>query len=236
MDKLVVALTYYNCPLMLQEQMKYWQGYPDELTQHVKVILIDDGSVVHPAEKEIKKALSRIPVELYRIKQDICQNTFGARNLALHIAKNESAKWVLCLDIDHVLPQRGLEGYMELKPGLHPSFYYYPLRYRKQQQGIIALSRHIDTYLLTPDLFWEVGGYDEDLTGYYYNGPALHFRLGLSRKTTGIDVDNLHLFFYPSTIIPDASPLQNQERKIYEGVVPRNKKPSVLNFDWERVL
>lgn len=235
-DKLVFALTYYNCPLMLREQIKYWQEYPDHLVDQMKVILIDDGSMTLPAEKEIKNNPLKITVELYKIVKDIPNNNFGARNLALHIASVENVKWVLCTDIDHVLPSRGLEGFKELKPTLFSSYFYLPARVQKEQNGEKALSRHSDTYLISPELYWKVGGYDEDYKGYYYNGAARLFRRGLSELAKGIEVDKVYTLFYPSTIISDASPLESVKRKTLKSFVSKKKDPSVLNFEWERVL
>lgn len=235
-NKLVLTLTYYNAPLMLREQLKYWQEYPEELGSEIKVILIDDGSYLLSAEKILRENPTKITVELYRITKDIPQNTFGARNLAFHIASVEGAKWVLCTDIDHALPSRGLDGFLELKPTLSPAFYYHPNRYEKQLKGITPLSTHLDSYLITPELYWKAGGYDEDLTGYYYNGPALHFRIALSKISKGIEIEKLYTIFYPSSIISDASPLEGQERKVFKSSYSDKKKPSVLNFEWERVL
>src|SRR5690606_15699196 len=150
------------------------------------------------------------------------------RSLAFDIASVENASWVLSMDIDHVLLSSGLEGLYEAAPNLLPSLYYRPERLKKLIQGSTRISYHLDTYLMTPELFWRTGGYDEDLVGYYYNGSALHFRMALDRISKGVDTDIIQILFYPSTIIADASPLQNQERKIFEGTVPKDKKPSIL--------
>lgn len=235
-NKLVLAYTYYNAPLMLREQIRYWQTYTEAQVHNVKVILIDDGSIPYPAEKEIKQVNLRLPVELYRITKDIPQNTFGARNLAFHIASVENLPWVLSLDIDHVLPSSSLAGFEDLKNGLMSSFYYLPARYRKTLEGMVPISRHSDTYLISPSLFWKTGGYDEDLTGYYYNGAAHHFRIALTRLTRGVEVNKLYTVFYSSALVEDASPLEGGVKKTFAGRVSKDKEPSVLNFEWERVL
>lgn len=221
---------------MLQEQMKHWKTYVEELSSLVKVILIDDGSMIHPAEHELNKETFEIPIELYRIKKDIPQNTFGARNLAFHISSVEGSKWVLSLDIDHVLPSRALEGFRQIKTHLSSENYYLPVRYIKEHSGIHPIGPHSDTFLSSPDLFWKVGGYDEDLTGYYYNGSALVFRRNLARISKAFGIDKVYTIFYPSSIISDASPLRDEEKKAFKGPHEFDKKPSVLNFEWERVL
>lgn len=235
-NKLVLALTYYNSPLMLAQHLKTWCGYSETLAHQIKVILIDDGSREHPAEKEIKKWNPAISIELYRIIQDIPQNTFGARNLAFHIANVEGAEWVLNTDIDHVLPATGLFGFVDLRIHLTKALHYFPARYAKTPTSVAPISKHSDTYLIAPSLYWRAGGYDEDLIGYYFNGAAYHFRKSLARISTGVDINKVFTVFYPSSIISDASPLQDQEKKRYVLDVPKDKKPSVLNFEWERVL
>lgn len=235
-NKLVVALTYYNCPLMLREQMRYWQQYSDDVASQMKVILIDDGSMLYPAEHELTKEPLKITVEVYRIKKDIPQNTFGARNLAFHIASVEGAKWVFCTDIDHVLPSAGLSGFSDIKARLLPSYVYNPARFQKQGESIFQIGRHSDTYLISPNLYWQVGGYDEELGGYYYNGAARMFRRDLSKTAKGIDLDIMFTIFHPSSEVSDASPLEHCKRGTFSSKLPDNKKPSVLNFEWERVI
>lgn len=234
-NRLVIAISYYNAPLMLQEQIRCWQSYPEHLAKQVKVILVDDGSMSHPAEKELQKHSIHIPVELYRITKDIPQNIWGARNLAFHIASVEWAEWVICLDIDHILPSRGLDGFSTSKPDLVKGVYYHPTRYQKEEVGMSQIHKHLDSYLMTPELFWKVGGYDESLTGYYYNGAALRFRTSLSKIAKGELLKKMHTLFYPSSIVSDASPLEDVEKKSFKGVHTQDK-PSVLNFEWERVL
>ena len=235
-NKLVLALSYYNTPLMLAEHIKTWEQYPDELVEKIKIILVDDGSMTHPAEKELKLFNLKVTVELYRITKDIPQNIYGVRNLAFHIASVEGAKWVMCTDLDHVLPSRGLDGFHEVKGGLTSDNYYSPYRYGKDRNGIYPMSRHLDTYVMSPELFWKTGGYDEDLTGYYYNGAALYFRKKLNQISLGVPLPKVYTIFYSSDIVSDASPLSSVEKKVFTGEYSEKKKPSVLNFEWERVL
>jgi hypothetical protein len=234
-DKIIIAFTYYNSPLMLQEQVRNWKQYvPKDID--IKIIVIDDGSMVYPADHELYKEVFKIPVQLYRITKDIPQNVWGARNLAFHLANIEQAKWVLILDIDHVLPSAGLDDLQSVCRKLDTSFFYHPYRYERGKEGDIQIHKHSDTFLMSPDLFWKVGGYDEDLLGYYYNSAASHFRASINRVSKGIDLESVFTIFYPSSFISDASPLEKEEKTTFKGSYKKNKKPNVLNFDWDRIL
>lgn len=229
MKKVAIALTYYNSPKMLAEQVKHWKCYPDS---SVEVILVDDGSMIYPAEKELKDL--KLPVEVYRITKDIPQNTWGARNLAFHIALIEKFKWVLCLDIDHVLSCGGLMDLLSEVSYLNTKQYYTPTRWEVKTEGLELMGRHSDSFLINPELYWKAGGYDEDLTGYYFQGCATYFRKSLNRISRRVDL-KVPTLFYPSELIEDASPLKDCLKSIAPEQ-PRNKKPKVLKFDWERVL
>jgi hypothetical protein len=239
MKKLILALTYYNAPQMLEEQVIYWQGYfKHEGTVDIKIVLIDDGSRGYPAEKILKGHILPIPLEVYRITQDIPFNVWGARNLAFNIAMVQNVPWVLCLDIDHVFPFKSFEVLSDLMKTykVNSSTYYQLSRYEKQKDGYKAIGRHNDTFLINPEVFWRAGGYDEDLKNFYYNGAAFYFRSSLARIARGEQLKDVHTIFYPTGIIPDASPLAGVERKTFTGYLTKGKKPSVLNFDWERVI
>lgn len=231
MEKVTLILTYYNSPQMLQEQIKHWLTYPKD---SIKVILIDDGSMVHPAEKELRNKEFKIPVELYRITEDIPQNIYGARNLGFHIALVENIKWVLISDTDHVLTFTKSQSFSSKH--LSVSQYYVLDRLKVTPSGLEAIGYHGDSFLMTPDLFWKTGGYDEDLTGYYFQGAAFYFRKALTALSKRVEVcPQFDLHFYSSEMINDASPFKNIPKTIAPQQ-PKDKKPSVLNFNWERIL
>lgn len=230
--KLTLILSYYEAPLMLKEQIKYWRKYSTD----VRVIIIDDHSILYPAQSILENADTGLAsVELYRIKHDIFQNTFGARNLGFHLAGDN--EWLWNTDIDHVVPMESIKAFVDMQNSTK-GYYYLPIReivVDKQQTKLIQ--RHSDTFILTKETYWKTGGYDEDLTGFYFNGPAQRFRNALKHVAKGIPVNHgVKTLFYSAEVISDASPITNQEKVRFIGISPFNKKPTVLKFDWERIL
>ncbi len=122
---ITLVLTYYDNPLMLRKQLEYWRKYPEN--NNVQIVIIDDGSPNNPAEKVLTKGLflGNIDVSLYRIKEDIFQNTVGARNLGFTQAPEG---WVFNLDMDHIVPSESMENLLQQLDGLCPSCYYVPDR------------------------------------------------------------------------------------------------------------
>ena len=165
-NKVTLVFTYYEAPNMLREQIKYWVKYPKEIADRVKIIIVDDGSPEKSAEGVFWFFLSQIPdyldISLYRIKENINQNTFGARNLAFTVAKEG---WVWNFDIDHVVPADSLLNLLE--EGLSPEVCYFPARrIMTSLTKSDPMWRHLDTFIITREMFWRVGGYNEASTGY----------------------------------------------------------------------
>ncbi len=229
--KLTLVITYYEAPLMLREQVKYWKDY----SKDVRIIIIDDHSVLYPAKLILNDVDIEATVELYRIDQDIFQNTFGARNLAFHLA--DDGEWIWNTDVDHVVPWESIAAFLDMQCNTK-GYYYIPAReIVLDTEETKVIQRHSDTFILTKELYWKTGGYDEDLTGFYFNGPATRFRNALKHIAKGVPVNHgVKTLFYSTDLIKDASPISNQEKQRFIGISPFNKKPSVLKFNWERIL
>jgi hypothetical protein len=101
---------------------------------------------------------------------------------------------------------------------------------------------HVNSYLLTADLFRESGGYDEAFAGYYGTDSTFRRRIALFGRSVAIDIP---LVLYRREVIPDASTthygrkgsayhvssnraLNERKRKGAPPITP-------LNFEWSRV-
>lgn len=233
---LSLIISYYEAPEMLKEQIKHWEEYPP----NVRIIVVDDHSIKHSAEPILIEYAGNVScqVQLYRINQDIYQNTFGARNLGFHVVGE--GEWVWNLDVDHVVPFESIQAFLDMQMSCK-GCYYLPAREEVlsnvPKTVTKEIQRHSDTFILTRETFWKTGGYDEDLIGYYFNGAATKFRQTLKSIAKGVTVNHgVKTLFYPAGIIGDASPINSMEKKRYLGIQHPNKKPSVLQFQWDRLL
>lgn len=231
--KLTLVISYYEAPLMLKRQIEYWREYSKDVT----IIIIDDYSVHFPAKlilDKVKDSL-QVSIELYQIQDDIYQNTFGARNLGFHVAKNN--EWIWNLDIDHVVPWKSIISFFDMDLNAKGCYYLPAREIFVARRTSKVIQRHSDTYILTKETYWKTGGYDEDLIGFYFNGPATRFRKVLKDVAKGFTVNHgVKTIFFNTDLIEDASPIRLMEKRRYDGLLPVNKPPSILKFNWERIL
>lgn len=149
------VVPFYENPDFLRQQLAWWRTYPSELRAHLSAIIVDDGS---PTPAVLPEDLP-FPVRLFRIGVDVRWNWLAARNIGLHHAPEG---WCLVTDIDHVIPEStaGAAVYGAHDPGVIYGFS------RIEHDGT-ALSAHPNSWFLTREMFWTVGGYDETLSGHY---------------------------------------------------------------------
>lgn len=149
---------YYDNPAFLARQVAHWATFPAELAARFSAIIVDDGSP-SPAVDVLSRVAMPFPLRLFRIEKDVRWNWLAARNLGAHHA---GAGWLLLTDMDHMLPWATAEA---LTTGAHAPGVIYGFS-RSEATGQ-ALAPHPNSWFLTRDMFWKVGGYDEALSGYY---------------------------------------------------------------------
>src|SRR5690606_29212893 len=203
-DRLTIVATYYRQPKMLAKQLETWASYGGDVLSRIKFIVVDDGSP-EPARDVVKDASPAVlgRLELYRIRQDIPWNYHGARNLGCHVAPDG---WILRLDLDHVLPKDSAERLLGFEPD-ESRWYVFP-RWRvgkadetrrkdkiPEDQEFGQIHPHIDSMLITRDLYWRVGGYDEDYAGSLGGATVFLERLGTKATRTVMPEDiSLHVY------------------------------------------
>jgi len=160
MNKLTIALIYYNNPSVLPHHINRWRLYSSTIKNRIKIVLVDDGSN-KKAESIIKNHNSGIDVSLYEILQDIPWNDGGAANLSMLVS---TTPWVLRMDIDHLVPEQTILNILNTTTLCFNTYYTLKSIYynRKDQPSI-----HPSQILYPRYLFWKAGGYDEDFSGNY---------------------------------------------------------------------
>jgi len=230
-NKITLVLTYYECPDMLRKQMDYWQNYSKEVTDNIQVLVIDDGSKLFPAKDVLNERETNVDLCLLRIKEDIFQNTMGARNLGFHYAPEN---WIWNLDMDHIVPTESIKAVINME--LKTSCFYLPARYRMGSlYDYEKMHRHSDTFIMTRKMFWDIGGYNEDYVKYYYNGAAGMFRQQLKRRDEfRVELEDVWTLYFSPSIIEDARPIQKRNRR--RGLTVSEKPKNHLRFEWEKII
>lgn len=218
---------YYQNAQFLQEQARHWQDCPDEVRPFISVIVVDDGS----PERAVLPNEAPFPVALFRILQDIPWNWLAARNIGAYHAADG---WMLLTDMDHVIPA---ETFRSLVEGAHdPSVVY--VFARREHTGAV-IQPHSASFLMTRQMFWRIGGYDEALSGHY--GSDGDFR---RRIATVAPMQVLPDYLVRYENVGDSSTTRYQRKlpadttAVQQIVKARGPQwaPKTLSFTYERVL
>ncbi len=240
---------YYDNPGMLLRQLRQWNSYNDNI--HFEVIVCDDCSPNYPAfdaavmcsDNIAVKQIAQFPFQLYRIKENIRWNWLACRNLAAHKADKNS--WLLLTDIDHLVPDDTMNYlWKATNAGAFNKKKFY-LFSRVDAPNLTPYKRHPNSYFMHRDLYWKIGGYDEEFSGHY-GTDGMYRRRCVATAGEGVKMD-VPLIRYPREVIPDASTTEFRrkegrkksdihdirKKKQAEG---RADKPWTLTFPWERLL
>lgn len=233
-----VAMPYYDNPSMLRLHLETWAGFPAELRDQLRFILVDDASPNSPAEPVIRAAKFDGDIRLYRISEDIPWRWDGARNLA---ADQMPDGPMLITDMDHLLDRKNASRLlaMEVRPDTH----YVPARVNADGS---AKPAHPNSWIMQRSLYWEIGGYDERFSSYY--GKDAVFRKRAMAVSRRVELKDLKLILYGRHVVPDASTTSfgRKDSDYYSAHHPEVravmktahlKRPELtLNFAWERLI
>lgn len=245
---LSLVMPYYKNPMMLAHQFGVWSAYPDDVKAQIEIVLVDDGSPQPAADVVRPEGLP--PLRIYRVLEDRPWHQHGARNLG---AKEAVGTWLLLTDMDHVVPAETMTSLLAMLPdaNTHAVFTFCRVDAPKLTPTLNdrgELKPHVNSFALTREKYWRVGGYDEDCVGY---GTDSYFRRRLYAEQPETHLKQIRLIRYPREVIADASTcepgieprdLRNRGRRSAETrsriaeKIARNERPKVLDFPWERVL
>ena len=210
MPQLTLCVSYYRQPLMLARQLAEWEQFPPG----IDILVVDDGSP-EPAREVLAAASAalRSRLRLYRYTVDENWHRCGCRNLA---AMKATTDFIVQTDIDHILPAAAAAHLVEYEPNVNFWHRFPRWRVGKADETRMkdAIPRdadygpvkpHIDSYLLTKDMYWSVGGYDLDFTGCLGGGTDFLRRLEWHHGAPLLLPAHIHLHVYTRHTIADAS-------------------------------
>lgn len=228
---------YYENPGMFARQLTHLASFPEEVLNHLHLVVVDDGSPNAPlGDLHMRQmlAVGLASVQLFRITVDVRWNWIAARNLAVDQAKTD---WVLMTDIDHLLPIDTARRIQE-KPLTDTHTYRFS---RVDLPKLTPYKPHPNSWLLTRTRFNKAGGYDERFSGYYGTDGEFRDRVTAASKRVVILEENL--IRVPREVIADASTTRYERKQPEdrEGVtrirklIAADPKPHRLTFPWVRI-
>ncbi len=184
---------YYENKTMLEKQVENWNRYAGELRDAVRIIVVDDCSSTYPAERILAKC--KAPKQLWRVTKRIPWNMHQCRNIGAKVAYgkdkagNVEDGWMFMSDIDIILTPE--MAYTMLTKDLDESRFY--TMERTFAPDFKERKIHPNTFLVRHSAYWQINGYDLDLTpvgggGYGGDGEFVRQLSVLVEKTHMPDV------------------------------------------------
>lgn len=150
---------YFENKTMLEKQVENWSRYAGELREHIKLIIVDDCSSTYPAFDILKHC--KAPKTLFKVLKRYPWNMHQCRNIGAKEASNmHDNHWLFMSDIDIILTPEMAYTMLskELDPNAHYTFE------RTFAPEFKERKVHPNTFLVKRNTFWQINGYDLDLT------------------------------------------------------------------------
>jgi hypothetical protein len=184
---------YYENKTMLQKQVENWNRYAGELRKAVRIIIVDDCSSTYPAYDVLKDC--KVSKQLWKVTKRIPWNMHQCRNIGAKVAYGEDKDgqkedgWMFMSDIDIILTPE--MAYTMLSKELEPEKFY--TMERTFAPDFKDRKIHPNTFLVRHSAYWQINGYDLDLTpvgggGYGGDGEFVRQLSVLAQKTHMQDV------------------------------------------------
>jgi len=189
-----LVFAYYENPSMLELQWREIAKYPASVKDKLEVLIVDDGSPTRPAMDVVRpQNLPRLSI--FRIDRDLRWNQDAARNIGAYEAQSP---WLLLTDIDHVVPAETLSHLIGLKKDPSVFYTFSRIKFATGEKR----EPHPNSYFMTKDLYWAIGGHDEDYAGIY--GKDFLFQKRAHRHTSEVVLNGAPLARVGSTLVGDA--------------------------------
>lgn len=246
LETLTLIHPFYNEKERFLKHLELWKQWSDDLKNRVNIVLIDDGSPEPVHSWFTPSIVKRLDynIDVYRITEDLKWNTPGALNLGFTVAPTE---WVLCMDSDCAFDKDNLNKFIGQDP-LKDAVYKFPRnRIGTDPEENLENSRYLPcAMLMHKDVYWRVGGMDEDFTGSRSGGYA-YFDNYFDHCVTECEMEWFiwhevtALEWMPSIVGPKVHRSRDEEKhnkRIFRhkqlGRLDRNRE--ILRFPWKHTF
>ena len=200
--QITFVYSYYENPKMFQLHQKNWMEYDEKIKDHVSFIVTDDCSQKYPAKQYVLPNID-IDLKIFRNSVDIKWNWEGARNIGAH---ETTTKWIFVTDMDLLVPYETAKYLVDNISNFDDYTFYNFDRIMVSNKE--KIKPHVNTYFLTKKLYWDSGGYDEEVNilsgGMWGNdGP---FKRWIRRTAKDeVQLSGVNLLCYSTTDISDSA-------------------------------
>jgi hypothetical protein len=219
---------YYENPIFLRLQLHGWSTYAQELQRNLSVIIVDDGSPNHAAADVLRDVAVPFPLRLFRIGVDVRWNWLAARNVGMYHAHG----WCVLTDMDHIVCQSTLRAIMFGK--IYSNYIY---RFTRREHTGESIHPHPNSMLMTATTFWDVGGYDEALSGHYGTDGDWRRRCAAAKRvfTLPCALERHEYQHDSSTTRYKRKQPEDAGKKAIIAQRGPNWRPKVLSFPYEEI-
>jgi len=243
--KLAVNYAYYENPGMLDKHIVEWAFYSESLREKIEFLVTDDCSSKFPAKDVLLDGIPGVNLSGFRITRKVPWNFLAARNIG---AFNSKATWLLTTDMDLMLTADNAQLLIdEIESGrLNPEAYY--RLNRLIMPDLQPYKDHPDTWFMSRQHYWEIGGNDEEFAGRYGTDGAYRNLVEAKSPGGGFKLDGVSLHYFPRGLYPDSGTndlprkegrTRENDVKFYERVREKRLKgipPLTMSFPYERTL
>ena len=213
---LTVVLLYYCNPVKLVKQIQHFQSMPTKLISQIQILIVDDGSPPGLQANEYYRSNENenLHIRIIRVIPNVAWNMPQTQNIGFYLASKSQSERVIMLDLDTFVNFDVLQLAMSIplistatatttvtndsssseQQRIAYQFMIGPTPQSSQQNEPRQQHQHTHPKiaLLSPTLYWNVGGYDEGFVGHYgHDDYAFWYRLQAHPNATRLRDPNL---------------------------------------------
>ncbi len=231
MKKITINLSFYNQDQILRRHIEGWLSWPQEVRKYYSFCVVDDFS--KNDAKNVLKGLdiSSLDLTIYRVKEDLCCNIAGVRNLSARECKTE---WMVILDMDTIISENLSKDLLNLCDSPPGNCFKFNRKVLNNPFHLKNNKEHPAVCLLRKNDYWKVGGCEEDLVGNYgQTDPIFWYR---AKGILKINYQkNMYLEYLPKGSA-NIKRNKNKNIKLFEQKKITNQwSKDYVRFSWEKI-